>query len=140
MKITLGRGDLLAGQPITPGWYKVHVDSAKNSSKRKTNVLDGIVEFSFLEGQLKADERTVQHTFFAYASDGIGFIVPYAAAILGKTSAQLADELDEGQELDFDFEESVGHDLYINIDNETYQGRVLNKVKAFLPINVEPVL
>lgn len=136
MIIKLGRGELLAGQPITPGWYKGKVEKAVCSTKRQANVIDGIIDISFEDPALKADERTVQHTFFSMIGSGIGFLAPYAAAIAGKTSKQIAAELEDGS-FEFDFEETAGKVIQFYLDNEIYQGRVINKIKNFIPYNME---
>lgn len=140
MEIEITKAQLLKGQAFDNGWYKGIVQSASCSTKRKADSIDGEVTLSFEDPVLAADERTIDHTFFNMLGKGIGFLSPYIAAIQGKSVKEIADALEAGQKLSFDFEACQGKKIQFEIKNELYEGRITSKVKNWLPYSAEPVL
>lgn len=139
MIIEFNKSVLMKDSPLPPGWYKVTVSKIHKLETRK-GVLDQPVTFAFEREDLAVDERDVDHTFFNFIDKGIGFTVAYAAAILGRSRQELADEVENGEAFKFDFDESLGKKLQIKIINTEYQGRIQNKVDGFLPYDTEVAL
>lgn len=140
MELGFSKGDLLAGQPITPGWYKGSVKSEEIVNR--DGVIDYKITLDFDDTLLKADERFVDHTFFTCLTKGKGFLVPFIAAILNKNVKEIVDAMESGTPMSFAFGESqnVGKKIQFLVSNETYQGRIQNRVQNFLPYNAEPPL
>ena len=134
--IKFSKGDLLRNQPITPGWYKGKIIKVK--SETAEGKINGTITLDFEDQMLAADERTIDHTFWNYLGKGIGFMVPLMGAVLNKPIKEIADALDKGQTLDFNFDESLeGAKIQFRVENEIYQGNPQNRVKAFLPYSME---
>lgn len=134
--IKISRKDLLRGQPITPGIYKVvvaKIGKVEVSGDR----MDQPITFDFEADRLKADERDIDYTFYNFVTKGIGFVVSFYAAIIGKPRAEIAADLESGKNLDFDFDLTVGKKLQIKLINSEYEGRVQNKIESFLPYDLE---
>lgn len=137
MEINFSRGDLLAGQPIAPGWYKGTIKSDKVVIEGGR--IDNVIVLDFENAALAADERTVQHTFFHAVEKGKGFLVPYMAALLNKPVKEILDGLEKGTLYGFSIGEdkNTGAKIQFKLINEPYQGRILNKIETFIPYGME---
>lgn len=137
MELNFSKGDLLQGLPIAPAWYKGSI--IKEEMRTREGVLDYVITVDFDDPALKADERTVEHTFFNAVGKGRGFLVPFMGALLNKNIKEIADALEKGQSFGFAFGEgqNVGKKLQFQLINEPYQGRLLNKLQNFLPYSAE---
>ena len=140
MEIEISKAQLLKGQAFDNGVYKGTIQSAKCTSTRKSDAIDGEIVFAFEDETLAADERTIDHTFYNMLGKGIGFLTPYIAAVQGKSIKEVTDALAKGEKLKFDFDATQGIKLQIEIKNELFEGRLVSKVKNFLPYNAEVVL
>lgn len=138
MIIQIQKSDILKGQPIKPGWYKGKIE--KVSTEVNGERVDGSITLSFDDPLLKADDRQVDHGFYNMIGKGIGFLVPYMAAIMNKSAKEIADALETGASIAFDFDACAGKQIQFKLINDTYQGRVINKIEAFLPYNMETPL
>ena len=136
MIINIRKKDLMKGQPIQPGWYKVVV-SKIGKVESAGDRIDQPITFDFEAPELKVDERDIDYTFYNCVTKGIGFVVSFMAAVLGKPRAEIAADLENGKEIPFDFDLQVGKKLQIKLVNDEYQGRISNKIEAFLPYDSE---
>ena len=136
MIINIRKKDVLKGQPLNQGWYKVVV-SKVGKAESVGDRIDQPVTFDFERDDLKADERDIDYTFYHCVTKGIGFVVSFMAAILGKPRQTIADELESGEGIPFDFDTCVGKKLQVKVINDEYQGRINNKIEAFLPYDSE---
>ncbi len=126
MKIQISKADLLRGETINPSWYEaVVVSMVAKAPKTGGDSMNYVPTFKIPS----LDDREVPHTF---NSKAIGRMGPFIAAIQGKPLKEVLEALDKGN-LEFETEEAVGKKLLINIKNEEYQGRLVNKVDGFLP-------
>src|SRR6266705_4169369 len=137
MEINFSKGDLLAGQPIGPGWYKGTI--VKEEIATAEGKINYTITLNFDDPALSADERTVDHTFWNCVGSGKGFLRPYMASLLNKSLKEVTDGLDKGQNFGFQFGEgqNVGKKIQFKLDNESYQGRILNKIQGWLPYSME---
>ncbi len=55
MEIEISKAQLLKGQAIDNGFYKGTIQSAKCTSTRKTDAIDGEIVFAFEDPQLALD-------------------------------------------------------------------------------------
>lgn len=136
MIINFNKSVIMKDQPIQPGWYKV-VISKIGKPEVSGDRIDQPITFAFETPELKADERDIDHTFWNCVTKGIGFVITFAAAVLGKPRQTLAEELDSTGNFAFDMDNQVGKKLQIKVINDIYQGRTINKVDGFLPYDSE---
>ena len=126
MKITITKADMMKGQTIPPAWYKVEVTNfvikPPKSGGDSLNYVPTL-KFESLDG------FTMDHTF---NSQAIGNMGPFIAAIQGKSVKTVLDEMKAGT-LEFETDSAIGKKLQVKVKNEEYQGRLINKVDAFLP-------
>lgn len=136
MIINIRKKDILAGQPLVPGWYKVVV-SKIGKVESVGDRIDQPITFDFEAPELKVDERDIEYTFYNCVTKGIGFVVSFMAAVMSKPRQEIAEALESGKEIPFDFDLQVGKKLQIKLVNSEYQGRIQNKIEGFLPYDSE---
>jgi len=137
MEINFSRGDLLAGQPIPPNWYKGSI--VKEELRKRDNVLDYIITLDFEDPLLAQDERTVEHVFFNFVK-GKGFLIVLMAALLNRNVKEITDGMEKGEKFPFQFGEgqNVGKKVQFELFNDPYEGRLLNKIRTFIPYSMDP--
>ena len=114
--------DLLRGKIITPGWYRVLINSigeapAKASEKGpSTNYpVEGTILFHGDNGDIEFKNTPVDWNF---NSKAIGFAVGFLQAF--------GVEVKAGSR--FDLQAAVGKQVDVYIENGEYQGRIVNRV------------
>jgi len=120
--IQFGDRDLLRGKLITPGWYRVRIESvgeapAKASEKGpSTNYpVEGTVMF---HGDTGDKEFAGVPLDWNFNSKAIGFAVGFLQAF--------GVEVKSGTR--FDLKSAEGRELDVFVENDTYQGRMVNRV------------
>jgi hypothetical protein len=120
--ISFSDRDLLRGKPITPGWYRVRIDSvgeapAKQSEKGpSTNYpVEATILFNGDTGDIEFKGYPVDWNF---NSKAIGFAVGYLESF--------GVEVKSGTR--FDLKSSEGRETDVFIENDTYQNRLVNRV------------
>ncbi len=133
--INLSKADLLGGEVIPPGWYKVEVLSmVVKPPKSGGDSLNYVPRFKIIAKGQPQDEMELNHTF---NSQAIGRMAPFIAAIQERPLKKIVEEL-AGNSLQFDTDEAVGKKLQIQIKNEPYEGRMTNKVESFAGWDAAP--
>lgn len=114
--------DLLRGKVITPGWYRVRVESvgeapAKASDKGpSTNYpVEGTVLFNGDNGATEFANTPIDWNF---NSKAIGFAVGFLKAFGVEVKSGVR----------FDLKSAEGRELDVFIENDTYQNRLVNRV------------
>lgn len=114
--------DLLRGKVITPGWYRVRVESvgeapAKASDKGpSTNYpVEGTVLFNGDNGSTEFANCPIDWNF---NSKAIGFAVGFLKAFGVEVKPNTR----------FDLKSAEGRELDVYIENDTYQNRLVNRV------------
>jgi hypothetical protein len=131
LQIHFTKAELLRGQALVPGWKKASVQNVWAKQSKDEESVNYWVEFLLTEDP---DNRTVQHNFNSKAL-GIS-LQNFMAAIKGVPLNEFMANLPK--EADIDLESTIGKPLHIKIDNEMFQGRPINKVKDFAPIDKVP--
>ena len=113
---------MLRGTLITPGWYRVRIESvgeapAKASDKGpSTNYpVEGTVLFNGDTGDTQFASTPIDWNF---NSKAIGFAVGFLQAFGVEVKADTR----------FDLKSAEGRELDVFIENDMYQGRMLNRV------------
>lgn len=125
MIIKLTKADLLKGQPIPPKWYDAEITKAEHKASKDGTSLNYVYTFKIAD----ANDAEIDNYFNSKAP---GMMAPFIAALQKKTLAEVIEGMESGV-LDFDTEMPVGKKLKIEVVNEPYEGRLTNKIKAFLP-------
>ena len=120
MEITFNKGDLLAGQPLPPGWFKGSI--IKEDLTTREGAIDYKITLDFEDPLLKNDERFIEHTFYNCVGKGKGFLIPYMASLLNMNIREVTDKMEKGQNLGFQFGEgqNVGKKIQFKVTNEQY--------------------
>ena len=117
--IKFGARDILRGKVLTPGWYRVKIDSigeAPSKDQGSTNYpVEGTVLFNADNGDKAFEGVPLDWNF---NSKAIGFAIGFLEAF-GITVTP---------EQRFDLASAAGKELDVFVENGEYQGRIVNRV------------
>jgi len=118
--IKITPADVLKGKLLDAGWYgakivKVGDDWEPSSDKQSSNLK---ITFEIKGTGGKEIDVLVN-------SKGIGFVVPLLSAVRGMEV--------KPEEINLNTKELVGKDVDVQIIQDTYQGRMNNKISGYLP-------
>lgn len=120
--VQFSKRDLLQGKTVEPAWYRCRVETVgENPSKDggSTNYpVDVTVLFNGDNGDVKFADVPVT---FNFNSKVIGMAVPFLNALGVNVEAE--------KRIDLKAAEGMTLDVYIG--NKTFEGRILNDVKAY---------
>jgi len=120
----LSKKDIMGGKVYDPAWYRVRVDDlaiapSKNLEKPSTNfTYSGTIMFDADSGDTKFAEHPLTWLF---NSGAMGFTKGFLIA-LGVPEETITPETR------FDFKSAIGKQIDIYVENDTYQGRLVNRV------------
>lgn len=120
----LSKKDVMGGKVYEPAWYRVRVDDisvgpSKNLEKPSTNyTYQGTILFNADTGDRTYEEHPLTWMFNSRA---MGFTKGFLMA-LGVPEESITPDSR------FDFKNAVGKEIDIYIENETYEGRLVNRV------------
>lgn len=120
--ITFSERDLRRGNVVPPAWYRVRIENigeapAKQSDKGpSTNYpVEGTILFNADNGSKEFADTPLDWNF---NSKAIGFAVGFLQAFGVETKAGTR----------FDLKSAEGRELDVFVENDTYQGRIINRV------------
>jgi hypothetical protein len=128
--VSFSQKELLRGTLITPGWYRVTIESvgeqpAKQSEKGPSvnYPVEAVVKFNGDNGDVQFAGVPVSWNFNSKAiSFAVGFLQAFGVEVKPGTR--------------FDLKSSEGKELDVYIENDTWQGRMVNRVNhKYRPIN-----
>lgn len=125
MIIKLTAADLLKGQPIAPAWYDAEVVKNEHKTSKDGASLNYVYTFRIAS----ANNAEIEHYFNSKAP---GMMTPFIAATLKKGVQEIISGMEDGS-INFDTDVPLGKKYKIEVVNEPYEGRLTNKIKAFLP-------
>lgn len=120
--VSFSRRDLLRGKSVTPAWYRCRVESvgeapAKASDKGPSTNYP--VELTVLfDGDTGSTEFRDVAVDFMFNSKAVGFAVGFLEAF----------GVDVQADKRFDLKSAEGKELDVFVENDTYQGRLVNRV------------
>lgn len=122
--IPVSKRDLLRSKVVKPGLYRVRILNVDESLSKKgdsTNYrLEGEVVCSYPDND--TEFAGVPTPYLWYFNDkAAGMMIPLYEAITGE-------KVEEGSRLDFSNNALAGRELIVRIDNEKYQGRIVNSI------------
>lgn len=121
---SLSKKDVMGGKVYPPSWYKVHIDDvtvgpSKNVEKPSTNITyTGTIMCDADSGDTEFADHPLTWMFNSRA---LGFTKGFLIA-LGVPEQ----DIDENKK--FDFKAAIGKDIDIYVENDTYDGRLVNRV------------
>lgn len=117
--ITFSEKDLLRGKPVTPAWYRCRIDSIGEGPSKDGNSTNYPVEATILFNADNGDKEFQGVPLdWNFNSKAIGFAVGFLAAFQVEVSA--------GKR--FELASATGKELDIFVENDTFQGRLVNRV------------
>lgn len=136
--LRIRKADLLKGTAVSDGWYGLMVrKSPEGATKPKSggDTLNFLYTFSILkdDGEVNENISELDHNFNTGA---LGLMRDFIAICKGITVRELLD----GGDIEFDPEKEspVGLKLQGKVVNEAYEGRLVPKIKSWLPYGMEP--
>ena len=129
--IHVTKADLMKSQIITPGWQKVEVESVYSKMSKDGQSTNYWAVLLFTDDP---DGRTLEHNFNSKAL-GIS-LQNFCAAVAGKTVVDFMAGMPKA--IDIDLESTVGKKLMVKVVNTIFDGRPVNKVEDFCPIDKVP--
>jgi len=111
--------DLLRGKVVDPAWYRMRIESigeALSKDGNSTNFpVEGTILFNGDTGSTQFQGVPVDWNFNSKAIGySVGFLAAFGVeAVIGKR---------------FDLANAVGKELDVFVENDTYQGRMVNRV------------
>ena len=118
----IGKTDLLRSKVVKPGWYET-VIKAVNDKQASTGVTGKIIDLVITSGEYADVPITAR-----FWENAPGFAENFVWACTGKKVDP------EGG--DYVFENAVGKKIKTYIENKTYNGRLQNEPKDYMPLNV----
>lgn len=130
--VTFSNRDLMRGITVTPAWYRVKIETmgeapAKASEKGpSTNYpVEGTILFN---GDTGDKEFTGVPLDWNFNSKAIGFAVGFLQAFGVEVKAGTR----------FDLKSAEGREIDVFVENDTYQGRLINRVNhKYRPVRTD---
>ena len=117
--ISFSQRDLLRGKIITPAWYRVKIEGVTEKPSNDGGSTNYPVEGTVIRNADTGDEEfTGVPIDWNFNSKAIGFAVGFLEALGISTEAQKR----------YDLANAAGHEIDVFIENDTYQGRLVNRV------------
>jgi hypothetical protein len=117
--IQFGEKDLLRGKVVIPAWYRVHIDSLGEAPSKDGGSTNYPVEGTILMNSDNGDTEFAGVPLdWNFNSKAIGFAVGFLQAF-GVT-------VEAGKR--FDLASAAGKDIDVFVENDTWQGRMTNRV------------
>jgi hypothetical protein len=111
--------DLLRGQVLPPAWYTVHIETIGEAPSADKQSINYPVEGTILRNGDTGDEAFKGTPLdWNFNSKAIGFAAGFLKALLI--------EVTSGKR--FELAAAAGHDVDVYVENDTWQGRVVNRV------------
>lgn len=118
--IEFSNDDILRGKIIEPGWYILELGQLDEKMSKDGNSTNWTFDATIL-----ANAETGS-TDFAGVPLAVRFNSKAKGFMVGFFSALMGEEVKAGQR--FDLGSAVGKKIVANVINDTYEGRVVNKV------------
>ena len=127
MIINIPKADLQRNINLEPNWYGAvfeKMEPKPSADKQSTNF--------YATFRIEADGRSMEHPF---NSKALSMMQPFIEAIRGQKVAVVDKVVQE--DITFQPEEYFGKKLLLKIDNDPWDGRLVSKIKGFLPYEAD---
>lgn len=120
--VTFSKRDLLQGKTVNPAWYRCKVETVGEEPSKDQGSTNYPVDISIMfDGDTGSVEFKDVPVKFNFNSKAIGMAVPFLTALGVPIEAE--------KRIDLKAAEDMTLDIYIG--NKTYEGRIINDVKAY---------
>lgn len=117
--IEFGLRDILRGKVVEPAWYRMRIEGIGESTSKDGNSTNYPVEGTIMfNGDTGSTEFQGVPIDWNFNSKAIGFAVGFLAAF--GVTAQAGKR--------FELSNAAGKQIDVFVENDTYQGRVVNRV------------
>ena len=117
--IEFGKRDLLRGKVVDPAWYRVRIENVSEAISKDGKSTNYPVEATILfNGDTGNTDFQMVPLDWMFNSKAVGFAVGFLAAF-GVTA-------EVGKR--FNLDNAIGKELDVFVENDTYQGRMVNRV------------
>ena len=117
--ISFSEKDLLRGKVVTPAWYRVRIDTVGEGPSKDGGSVNYPVEGTVIQNSDTGDKEFAGVPIdWLFNSKAIGFAVGFLSAF--------GVEVKSGAR--FDLASAAQKELDVYIENDTYQGRLVNRV------------
>lgn len=127
MIINIPKADLQRNINLEPNWYGAifeKMETKLTNDKQSTNYVTTI--------RIEADGRSMEHMF---NSKALSMMQPFIEALRGQKVAVVDKVVQE--DISFQPEEYYGTKLKVKVDNDPWDGRLVSKIKGFLPYQAD---
>jgi len=131
MKISIPQGDLLKNRPLPPEWYKAVFKKMETRPSKDQKSTNFVATF-----ELEVDGREMDAQ---WNSKLIAMMEPFIEVITG-VKTPVDSEGKPLSDLSFDPDEHIGKKCQVKLDNDAFEGRLISKIKAFLPYDATTVV
>lgn len=121
--VSFSNRDILRGKIVTPAWYRVRIDTVgeapAKAAEGKSPSTNYPVEATILfEGDTGSTEFTDVPLDWNFNSKAMGFAVGFLQSF----------GVEVKKDTRFDLKSAEGRELDVFVENDTYQGRTINRV------------
>jgi len=127
MIINIPKADLQRNINLEPNWYDAVFEKMETALSKDKGSTNYVTTF-----RIDVDGRSMEHMF---NSKALAFMQPFIEAIRGSKVAVVDKVVQE--DLQFQPEEFFGKKLKVKIENEPFDGRLVSKIKGFLPTGTD---
>lgn len=131
LQISIPKADLAKGIPITNGWAEFEVTEA---FAKPSKAGDSVLYIAVHKLLNDPNEREIPHNF---SSKALGMMAPWIAALKNVTVQEILDSITTGT-LVFDFESTITKHVMGKVEQQLYEGRIVNKIVDFAPVGKIP--
>ena len=116
--IQFSEKDLLRGKVVLPGWYLVRIDAVGEAPSKDGGSTNFPVEGTIIRGEDGSSEFSGVPLDWNFNSKAIGFAVGFLKGFGVDVKAGTR----------FDLKSAENKEILIFVENDTYQGRMVNRV------------
>lgn len=128
--ITFGDRDLLRGKVVDPAWYRIRVESVGEKPSADGGSTNYPVEGTIIRNADNGSEDFAGVPIdWMFNSKAVGFAVGFLQAFGVEIKPKVR----------FDLNAAAGQELEVFVENDTYQGRTVNRVNhKYRPLTPPP--
>lgn len=128
MIIKINKADLTKGQAHPPGYYKCICLGIEPKTAKDGQSMNYVPQL-----QLEGSQEILDKHNFNSKNLAAGLTGQFIAACKGIPYMKYLESIPEGGEIELDTEAYNGAKLQIKLENGSYNGRITDEIKGFLP-------
>lgn len=121
-RLVISKADLLKNQPTPPGWYRAEIAKMILEQSKDKKSYNFVVDF-----RIEENDKEIKTWF------NTGMIQMAAPMVEAATGIAI----DPTKDIDVDTDDLVGKKIQVHIINDTYQGRIVDKIDNYADYNAD---